>query len=65
MGHVNKEYLHEIKFFCTNMPGMLKEFSPKPFFFVSGNALVKLTGLVNVNAYPQFFLKLLSLYKKV
>lgn len=32
MGHVNKEHLHEIKFCHTNMPGMLKEFSPKPCF---------------------------------
>lgn len=47
------------------MLGMLKEFSPKPLFSLSGNALGKLTALVNVSDYPQFFFKLLSLYKKV
>lgn len=52
MAHVNKEYLHEIQFCCTNIPGMLKEFSPKPLFLLSGNALGKLTALVNVSDHP-------------
>lgn len=52
MGHVNKEYLHEIEFRWTNMPGLLKEFSAKPLFFLSGSALGQLTALVNVGDYP-------------
>lgn len=64
MGHVNMEYLQGIHFCCTNMPGMLKEFSPKPLFFLCGSALGKLTALVMVSDHPQFFFfKLLSLFK--